>query len=80
MTPEEVRDKLVVLLDFYNNFYDEDLVFENVFDEPFIAEKDYRVANSEGSVIVEGAYDNSIPYDLFDMIESKFNATRCHLG
>jgi len=29
---------------------------------------------------IESEYDNSIPYDLFDSIESSFNAVRYHLG
>jgi len=90
MSPDEVKDKLVVLLNFYNEFNDEDLLFENVFDEPFIATKEYaescwaeyysKISEAEGKLIIEDACDNSIPYDLFDMISSKFNATRCHLG
>ncbi len=33
-----------------------------------------------GKVIIESATDNSIPYDLFDRIESTFSAERHHLG
>jgi len=90
MSSEEAKDKLVILLDFYNEFNDEDLCFESVFDEPFIATKEYAesglakyhsgIATAEGKLVIESATDNSIPYSLFDMIESKFNATRCHLG
>jgi len=90
MSPEAAKEKLVMMLDFYNEFNDYDLVFESVFDEPFIATKEYAesswaeyykdIAKAEGKLIIEGASDNSIPYDLFDMIKSKFNATRCHLG
>jgi hypothetical protein len=34
----------------------------------------------KGKIIIESATDNSIPYDLFDEIESAFNAERHHMG
>ena len=36
----------------------------------------------EGVLIIEGTSDNSIPYEMFDMIEARFNyaVTRVHLG
>lgn len=33
-----------------------------------------------GVVILESSSDNSVPYEMFDMIEAKFNAERIHLG
>ena len=37
--------------------------------------------NCVGSIVIEGASDNSIPYDLFDSIEKLFDvAQRYHLG
>lgn len=33
-----------------------------------------------GVVLIESAEDNSIPYDMFDEIQSTFNAIRYHLG
>lgn len=37
--------------------------------------------NCVGSIVIEGASDNSIPYDLFDSIENLFDvAQRYHLG
>ena len=33
-----------------------------------------------GKIIIEGVEDNNIPYELFDLIESKFSAERLHLG
>lgn len=32
------------------------------------------------SILIESKDDNSIPYELFDVIERWFNATRMHLG
>lgn len=34
----------------------------------------------KGKLIIESATDNSIPYDLFDTIESTFSAERHHMG
>jgi hypothetical protein len=90
MSLDEVNDKLVILLDFYNEFDERTLSFDDVFSEPFIASKEYassdwakhypEMADSEGKIVIEGACDNSIPWTLFDFIEDKFEATRCHLG
>ena len=33
-----------------------------------------------GKIIIASSSDNSIPYLLFDLIESRFNAIRFHLG
>jgi len=34
----------------------------------------------KGQLIINSSEDNSIPYELFDMIENKFNGQRIHLG
>jgi hypothetical protein len=90
MSLEDVNDKLVILLDFYNEFNDTNLSFDEVFCEPFVASKEYAsdewgktysaIAESEGKIVIEGSCDNSIPWTLFDFIEDKFEAIRCHLG
>ena len=36
--------------------------------------------NPIGKVIICSTGDNSIPYELFDLIESTYDATRIHLG
>ena len=33
-----------------------------------------------GKIIIESASDNSIPYELFDLIKTIFKAERLHLG
>ncbi|MFA5395705.1 MAG: hypothetical protein WC346_06770 [Methanogenium sp.] len=33
-----------------------------------------------GKIIIEGTSDNVIPYELFELIERKFDAERIHLG
>jgi hypothetical protein len=86
----EVRRMLEKLLDMHNEFMNEDLSFDDVFRQPFIADEAYTkgewaghyryIADSKGKVIIESAGDNSIPYEMFDYIEEKFDAVRCHLG
>ncbi len=62
-----------------------DKLFTDVFNEPYIQEGDrdiegYGVFIPKNTIIIESASDNSIPYDLFDDIESIFHAQRHHLG
>jgi hypothetical protein len=40
-----------------------------------ILEKDVK-----NRVVIQGAHDNSIPYELFDIIENQLNAEHYHLG
>ena len=40
----------------------------------------YGITAKKGSIMVEGASDNSIPYILMDSISSYLNADRYHLG
>jgi hypothetical protein len=42
--------------------------------------KSYDFSFTKGQIIIESQGDNSIPYELFDMIESAFEARRHHLG
>ncbi len=89
MSAEEVETKLRKILEGYNQMMEENHVFENVFRAPYVAgkivhegwEDSYPEFNDcEGKIIIDSADDNSIPYPLFDIIESKFNAVHCHLG
>ena len=69
------------------------LLFEEVFNEPYIyteemcneGDRGYEYAKSEniGKIIIEGNSDNSIPYNMFEWIESAFNTGydgRIHMG
>lgn len=40
----------------------------------------YGVTIKKGNIILESAEDNSIPYEIWDRIESVLNAQRYHLG
>lgn len=85
---EEITVKLHMLLDFYNDFFDQELEFDEVFRKPFIANKVYSTQMKEswgytcevGKKVIESAWDNSIPYALFEMIREKFDGYRNHLG
>jgi len=87
---EKVKEKLVLMVDFYNDLNDEDNDFEDIFNEPFISDDSYcksdwadyyeAMRNSKGKIIIESAQDNSIPYGLQNLIEDTFDAYRCHLG
>ena len=67
-----------------------DTSFSDIFAQPKKATKEYiEKLNTEWGAnltyntemfIIESADDNSIPYELFELIESVFNATRVHLG
>ncbi len=88
---EEIKEKLVAILDFHNSMYNTDLQFDDVFDEPFLCDNEHKEYIKDcwrdcdsvpeiGQPIINSASDNSIPYEFFDMIERIFNASRVHLG
>lgn len=89
MTVEEVTESLQIMLDFYNKINDMNLPFDCVFEPPFIADETYgnnwkyhypEMSRASGKVIIHSDSDNTIPYELFEFIESKFDARRFHLG
>lgn len=89
-----VKEKLQLILDCHNALSGENLIFDNVFCEPYYGSQDYdkklvewgywrQVYNSDttvGKVVIDSATDNSIPSEWFEIIESTFNAERIHLG
>ncbi|MHA1468964.1 MAG: hypothetical protein ACTSSP_00230 [Candidatus Asgardarchaeia archaeon] len=91
-TPEEAKDILQETLDFYNKMCGTDKTFGSVFEEPRLGTKadfkfyseDWEIGVIEeevvGHLIINGCDDNSIPYELFYLIERKFDAQRFHLG
>lgn len=40
----------------------------------------YESSLTENTIIIESAFDNSFPYDLFELVEGLFDAKRHHLG
>ena len=89
-TIEEVEQDLRKMLDFYNDMFEENLSFSEVFGDIYIGHKKdkylegwrdyYPVDKTVGKVIIMSTDDNSIPYELFSLIEQKFDAYRFHLG
>lgn len=84
---------LINMLNFYNSMFNTELEFDEVFDEPriFTTEDDdclksfgepYESVGPEKftQTLIVSCEDNSIPYELFDFIERKFQTNRIHLG
>ncbi len=88
-TVKEILTKMV-------NVYDDTLTFEDIFEDPKLYtkkkfEEDKKTTSPEyewgyekeeniGSVMIYGTGDNSIPYELFELITHTFNASQHHLG
>jgi hypothetical protein len=71
-----VKVLLVKLLDLYNVSNNSEYEFDDVFMEPRMGTADdseWTNMNTEGKVIIESAYDNSIPSELFDIVENAFD-------
>jgi hypothetical protein len=90
-TVEEAKEILQKMIDFSNDMFGNNDTLEDVFDEPKIADlndvdflKDWddrwTEENVMGKLLIFSASDNTIPYELFNLIESKFDAWREHLG
>jgi hypothetical protein len=91
---EYIKELLQELLDLYNKGTDEYLLYEDVFNDPFIYTKEmflkvdpeykynygYEKEENLGKIIIRGTSDNSIPYGLFDLIEIFFSTDKYHLG
>jgi len=87
---EMVKELLQQAIDLHNSIDKTKCTFEEIFDEPYFGTpsialegwEDYYKSNKEESIIVCGADDNSIPYWMFEFIESAFgySTERYHLG
>jgi len=87
---EVVKEILQDAINLHNKANDSDISFDDIFDEPeFGSGKDaldgwssYYKSNIENGIIIKGSSDNSIPYWMFDFIESAFgfSTERFHLG
>ncbi len=68
--------------------------FNDMFFKPFEGNKEYDKklkdwdylkeygvdGTTVGKIVIESAEDNSIPYEMFELIEKVFNGVRLHLG
>ena len=89
---EETREILQKMLDFYNDIFEREMTFYDIFEEPYISTEEYFKDMKDysscfdfskediGKVVINSASSNTIPYPLFYMIEEKFDARRTHLG
>lgn len=87
-TPEEIRQELQAILDLHNRVKGQSLVFEEVFQEPFMgstaydedmADWEYGI-KSQGKIVVESTYDNTIPWGVMEFMERTYDCRRYHLG
>lgn len=90
-TVEEAKEILRKMLGFYNEILGEDLEFDKVFGDIKIAEEEdikflkewdehWVRERVEGKLLICSSCDNTIPYELFEFISTKFHAWREHLG
>ena len=85
---ELVKELLQELTNTYNKLHGEGYTYEYMFKEPYIGDDTqdeywgecFGIGNTKGKIIIEGENDNSIPYEMFDLIELAFDARRCHIG
>ena len=85
----EVKTCLKILLKFYNDFFNSTLSFESVFGDLFIATQEYENRyndytdcgiNMSGKIVIPSESDNTIPFQLWELIIDKFDAERCYHG
>ena len=89
-TVEFVKEVLQEAINLHNKAKGTSYTFNQIFDEPYIGNsknaldgwEDYYKSSLEEGIILTGAGDNSIPYWMFDFIESTFGykTERFHLG
>lgn len=91
---KEVKEKLNLMLELHNKLFGTTLTFEQTFKEPKIGtkkddefykdwdylERIYPDNTSVGKLIINSRGDNTVPYELFELIESAFKGQRLHLG
>ena len=93
---EQVREILMEMVNAYNKIYGmhnneeiEEISFDETFDGPKMIDSkdiklfkdfDYWATPTSKQMVIYSFEDNSIPYGIMEMIESRFNADRIHLG
>lgn len=87
---QQVIDKLHIIYKAARELEILEVPYEDVFRDPYKATKNHITAlnkdwgtNIEWNnkmFIIDSVYDNSIPSEFFDLIESLFMAERVHLG
>jgi len=86
---EVVKEILIEAINLHNKVENTNYSFEDIFDEPYIGSgydaldgwNDYYSTTIGNGIIIKSANDNSIPYWMFEFIESSFgDVERFHLG
>jgi hypothetical protein len=88
---EQVAGLLMAKLEEYNSNNECSYKFDDVFDYPYVYTKKHLDESNEyawgwenaaniGKIIICGRSDNSIPYDMWDLINDLFNGHNHHLG
>jgi len=93
---DQVKDILEEMVNAYNSIYGlygeeerKDLSFDDMFQEPkmidskdmkILKDFDYWTTPTKEQIIIYSMDDNSIPYGIVELIESRFQADRVHLG
>ena len=89
LAPGEVAAKLEELIKMYNKLMNKHYDYDSMFEYPRIGtphtHKDWHdyepsLRTAGGKIVIDSAGDNTIPYELFDLIEVMFEGVRCHLG
>jgi len=92
-TPEQVKKELIELLKVFNKMNDTEgsNTFEKCFQEPYIdkigsynkyLEEFYgeKQIITKGALIIESIGDNTVPFQIMEMIEYTYGAKHFHLG
>lgn len=86
-----VADILREKLEQFNTLNDTNHTFEETFEYPYIYTQEmcdkageyawgYENQGNVGKIIIESASDNTIPYEMWDLIDRLFDTNRHHLG
>ena len=85
-TVETIREILDNLIQVQNQLDGGNLQFNDIFDEPYLQEKDgsvdgWAISLPSGSVVLYGASDNSVPWWICEFLEYNFgDHCKHHLG
>ena len=93
LTVEGVREDLEKMLAFYNELFEDNKEFYDVFIDPVVADVADQARlnetlgfygtmrdNIEGKIVIYSASDNSIPYAIRGIMDAKFNTYYVHFG
>ena len=93
LSPEKVVEQLHTILHHFGQIMDRDYEYSDVFGEVFSTSEEVPYSeisyieycratrgDLKDKVIIRSQGDNTIPYEMFDLIKNRFNAFRIHRG